>query len=540
MFTKFIGDRGSTNIQHFNWGTVSWLHEPDYSGSERLSIGMVVFYPYKNHDIHTHTGEEQVMLCLEGTGEHIIDNKKTTIEPGMVIYCPPFCDHEVSNKSDKPLKLLIIYSPSRQTELNHRVSTVIDDIDDIDIRDYIDENTISILQNNFFSTLGFPVIILDKSKLPISEAGFPKYCREKFCLNGEHCYKNHLKNIADEKIFDCCNGLKCVCSAVKLGDASIGYILSGFLVSDQHKEKPELLESLRVVAEPIRRIYALMHSISHVSDWLSDVILNSIIENKMTQKNQRLAEEIKGRAELENALINARQQLMKNNLKIDTMVKSRSALLNSVEQHDYPIEVEKKIIKALHEYNEGEIQGLVNEFYDMLGLNELSQYKASFSELLISVLKTYDYDNKIYNSLRANIIKKINECNNKASLLECARASICSINSYIDNEESSQGVIVKKVIKHIDNNYEKKLTLETLSDIVHISPNYLSNLFKDNTGMNISDYIINIRLNKAKQLLLNTKLEIRDIASRVGYGDVSYFCQLFKKKEGVSPNKYRK
>lgn len=98
---------------------------------------------------------------------------------------------------------------------------------------------------------------------------------------------------------------------------------------------------------------------------------------------------------------------------------------------------------------------------------------------------------------------------------------------------------VNAVCMYIENNYEQKITLDDISDKVGYSKYYLTRLFKQYRHMSIIDYLIHIRMNKAKQLLLNGEYSIKQISRMVGYSDPNYFTWAFKKVEGKSPTKYR-
>lgn len=103
---------------------------------------------------------------------------------------------------------------------------------------------------------------------------------------------------------------------------------------------------------------------------------------------------------------------------------------------------------------------------------------------------------------------------------------------------SDQGVI-PKVIAYIDQHYAQELSLHILSQYVHLSKNYLANLFKKETGEGIIDYINKVRLERAKILLRSTDLKSGEICSMVGVLDSKYFSKLFKKMEGITPSEYR-
>ena len=89
-------------------------------------------------------------------------------------------------------------------------------------------------------------------------------------------------------------------------------------------------------------------------------------------------------------------------------------------------------------------------------------------------------------------------------------------------------------------NYDKKLSLEDMSDKFHISRSYLSKKFKAVTGFGFKEYIVNVRIKNACRLLLETNKSITDIAFECGFNDSNYFGDAFRHVKGVSPNKYRK
>ena len=96
-----------------------------------------------------------------------------------------------------------------------------------------------------------------------------------------------------------------------------------------------------------------------------------------------------------------------------------------------------------------------------------------------------------------------------------------------------------KAMDYISMNYSQKLTLTKISEQLCITPNYLSELFKKHTGQNVSEYIIDYRLEKACQFLKNPQLRIGEVSEKVGINDVRYFSSMFKKKYNLTPTEYR-
>ncbi|RDY31985.1 response regulator [Lachnotalea glycerini] len=110
-----------------------------------------------------------------------------------------------------------------------------------------------------------------------------------------------------------------------------------------------------------------------------------------------------------------------------------------------------------------------------------------------------------------------------------------------ENEcEQKNNFAVKHVIDYILENYaDKEINIQILASVVYLTPTYLSNLFKKKTGVTIGQYITEIRLKKAEELLNNPRLKLYQIADMVGYEDANYFAKLFKKKTGMMPSEYR-
>ena len=105
----------------------------------------------------------------------------------------------------------------------------------------------------------------------------------------------------------------------------------------------------------------------------------------------------------------------------------------------------------------------------------------------------------------------------------------------IDNKDD----IVGSVIKYIQVNFNNTLTNETIGAKFNFHPNYLNQLIIANTGVSLRQYIINLRIKKAMDMLVNSHLTITQICNEVGYDSIHYFSRLFKKKTGFTPGDIR-
>lgn len=98
---------------------------------------------------------------------------------------------------------------------------------------------------------------------------------------------------------------------------------------------------------------------------------------------------------------------------------------------------------------------------------------------------------------------------------------------------------IKRVVDYIEANLHQELTLHTLAHLVHLNAQYLSRLFKQETGHTLTSFITIRRIEKAKQYFHHTKDTISEISERCGFSDPNYFTRVFKKYVGLTPTQYQ-
>ena len=108
-----------------------------------------------------------------------------------------------------------------------------------------------------------------------------------------------------------------------------------------------------------------------------------------------------------------------------------------------------------------------------------------------------------------------------------------------DGEVSN--VIVQRAIEYVGNHIHESLQVQDIANALKITPNYLSRIFRDETGDNLIKWITRYKVSAAKSLLLdNVETKIYEIADMLGYSDYKYFIYIFKKYTGMTPENYRK
>ncbi|MCW3790091.1 response regulator [Paenibacillus sp. LS1] len=107
------------------------------------------------------------------------------------------------------------------------------------------------------------------------------------------------------------------------------------------------------------------------------------------------------------------------------------------------------------------------------------------------------------------------------------------------NEQERANIVIHSLCSYVKENLEKDLSLVRLAELHHFNPSYLSRFFKQEMGINVSEFIDDCRIRRAKELLQNTNLMVREVALQVGYEAAHSFTRLFKKLTGMTPQEYR-
>ena len=212
---------------------------------------------------------------------------------------------------------------------------------------------------------------------------------------------------------------------------------------------------------------------------------------------------------------------------------------------EYPQDLERRYEKRVLEKDAAGALNCAQEFFDwMMGQPAIKREDVEIKilEIIMEVEKRAFYAGamKYHFSYRRGYIQEIQTCAGMDGLKEWFLDKTKEICSNMENAKEKEAVsIIEKAREYIDENYKKDISLDEVSREADISPYYFSKLFKQETGRNFIEYLTEVRLRNARELLKNSQYSIKEICAESGYSDPNYFSRIFKKYEGVTPSEFR-
>jgi len=207
-------------------------------------------------------------------------------------------------------------------------------------------------------------------------------------------------------------------------------------------------------------------------------------------------------------------------------------------------EVVDKIFNRIRIGDAGGASPLVSEYCTVLQQqygNDLNKVKNALFELLVNVRNLTTEIDAVYQNVEYNnafaVLSGENDMQNIEQFVQ-KRCSECAAD-ILKVLASKENPIIEEVCLYIDKNMSKDISLESAAAAVHVSPFYLSKLFKEEKGENFVAYITDMRLDKARDLLKESRASVKEVSIAVGYNDQNYFSRIFRSKFGMPPTEFR-
>jgi len=189
-------------------------------------------------------------------------------------------------------------------------------------------------------------------------------------------------------------------------------------------------------------------------------------------------------------------------------------------------DVIKKFKKSVEAAEDDDINFVKNVYFNLL-------------TFIIETAREHDLGDPAIENEKSYIWQQIESISTLSELSEYLQSHIDSISNRI-NEKEPVSRKAYEIMKYIRENYaDKQLSIESIARHSYLSQTYLCYFFKKTTGKTLNEYITEVRIEKAKELLKTTNLKLYEIAANVGFADKNYFSTLFKKTVGITPSAYR-
>jgi len=386
-------------------------------------------------------------------------------------------------------------------------------------------------------------VIDEKGNIVISKGEITPFCREfrKHLKPEDSCAKVHTEaakkaiSVGETYIFSCHAGLNHIVFPLMNKNTFLGSVLAGpfLMMLPDSTLMDEISHRYNLGTSDLLNLYDLSGSVPVISP------------SKVTQISKLLF------YLLVNLISDCREQFITNQGKLLQQSKISESIQNykldgAVPEKKYPYEKEKQLISMVKLGDQASARSILN---DLLGYvlfeegNAIENIKSRSVELC-SLLSRAAIEGGAPTDriliLNNEYLKKLSELKDIDSicykLQEVVEVFTDSMFSRKDNANSDA---VKRAVTYMSRHYAENITLEQVSEIVHLNPSYFSTLFRQVTGSTFKDHLNMIRIEESKHLLANTDYSIINIAISCGFGDQSYFSKVFRKYTGLTPKQYR-
>lgn len=223
----------------------------------------------------------------------------------------------------------------------------------------------------------------------------------------------------------------------------------------------------------------------------------------------------------------------------EEIVHFEDCILVPVKQDLYPLHLEKKLIDKLILGDLSGALAVFDEIFQWLAANsgaERQKIKVRLVELAIVIERTLSYYFEDIDAGRAAEILDENPGDWRPDFYNWLKNLGKRV---IDIKASELDDLICKVVTFVNQNYHQDITLNDAAREINLSYYYFSKFFREQTGQNFTDYLTATRMGKARELLLDQSVSVKEVCFKVGYNDPNYFSKIFKKVTGMTPSEFR-
>jgi two-component system response regulator YesN len=210
-------------------------------------------------------------------------------------------------------------------------------------------------------------------------------------------------------------------------------------------------------------------------------------------------------------------------------------------ENDYEQLIEEEIFARVADNGENSVQMAFEQLYDRMCRDNNMNFD-SIKKRMIGLVVGFGkrWGNVLeddYYGVLSEIIGAVNE----ARVFQIVKNYISdTLHQITSSKQKKANSIIEKANQYIQEHFAEDISLEDVARVVNLSSYYFSRFYKDITGIGFSDKLVNVRIEKAKDLLKKEELSIKDVSYMVGYMEPNYFSKIFKKATGLTASDYKK
>ncbi len=213
----------------------------------------------------------------------------------------------------------------------------------------------------------------------------------------------------------------------------------------------------------------------------------------------------------------------------------------------FPTELTDDLINAIisgKTLQAEKISSQILERLYVICLGDLDEIKTMALWITATIIKNFSGEERLsfgeFGEMDMDIINKINEASTTDELSDTFMSLTKSISvDLVSSVYPGASPLVARSLRYVKSHFSHKIKLSDIASELHVNPSYFSALFSQEMGRSFTDYILELRINKAKDLLKNTNMDIVDVAASSGFENQSYFTKIFRKNTGLTPRHYR-
>ncbi|RFB17449.1 response regulator [Bacillus sp. HNG] len=221
--------------------------------------------------------------------------------------------------------------------------------------------------------------------------------------------------------------------------------------------------------------------------------------------------------------------------------------LSRTTEQPYPTELEKKILESIFQMEEPSLFSFTSDLFSYFSTHEffLEEVVQVCRDLLTKIVGHFESlggTNAIQWEFHLKQNINVHQYNSYKLLKELFFEDLATIlrEQYEFKNLDKQDLLIGKAKEYIHEYYRTNIKVNEVADVINITPNYLSSLFKQKTGVNFNEYVNKLRVDEAKILLVETPFKVSEISEQVGFHEYKYFVGVFKRFTGMTPTDYRK